>query len=398
MTWYNPASWFNGTEKLNPAQQIISIEEGSHINSTASVAYGKAFERLESVNRGVNMIVNACASLDYDVKNKVAEATYPGMRMKTLLSLLNNKPNPYQSIQDFRSSIFTDFLLEGNAFIYYDGAYLYHLPATSMVVHPDEKTFIKGFSYNGITDFTAQEVTYFKDLSNNSIYRGTSRLIAADRNIRILYKMQDYQETFFDNGAVPGFVLSTDNTLSQVAKDKTINNWITKYSPKSGAKKPMIVDSGLKPIQLFNSSFKEMDFDTSVKSLNVKILETLGVPPVLLDGGNQANISPNLRLFYLETVMPIVRKYVSAMEYLTGYNIEAITTSVSALQPELKDLAAYHVGLVNAGIIKPNESREELRYDKDTDPESDKLRIPANIAGSAVQPNIGGAPKKPTEE
>ena len=86
------------------------------------------------------------------------------------------------------------------------------------------------------------------------------------------------------------------------------------------------------------------------------------------------------------------------MEMLTGYDIEAVTANVSALQPELKELAAYHVGLVNGGILKPNESRVELRYDKDTDPESDKLRIPANIAGSAVQPNIGGAPKKPVND
>lgn len=207
--------------------------------------------------------------------------------------------------------------------------------------------------------------------------------------------MLEFQDNFFENGAIPGFVLGTDNTLSQVAKDKTIANWMSKYSVKNGAKKPMIVDSGLKPMQLFTTSFKELDFDTSISSINVKILETIGVPPVLLDGGNQANISPNLRLFYLETVLPIVRKYISGIELLTGYDIEAVTSNVSALQPDLKDIAAYHVGLVNGGILTANEARTELRYEKDKDPESDKLRVPANIAGSAVQPNIGGAPKKP---
>jgi hypothetical protein len=139
-----------------------------------------------------------------------------------------------------------------------------------------------------------------------------------------------------------------------------------------------------------------MDFDISIQRHNVKILETIGVPPVLLDGGNQANISPNLRLFYLETVLPIVRKFTSAMELMTGYNIDTVTSNVSALQPDIKDIAAYHVGLVNGGIITANEARDELRYQKDKDPESDKLRVPANIAGSATQPNSGGAPKKPT--
>jgi phage portal protein BeeE len=93
--------------------------------------------------------------------------------------------------------------------------------------------------------------------------------------------------------------------------------------------------------------------------------------------------------------MPIVTKYVSALERYFGYDVQAITSSVSALQPELKDVAAYHSTLVNAGIISPNEAREELRYTPK--PGSDDLRIPANIAGSASNPSVGGAPKQPTQ-
>jgi HK97 family phage portal protein len=390
MSW-----WTNLREKFNPAQEVIAQQEGSDISTTAKVNYRVAFDKLESINRGVNMVIGACSSLDYDVKEKVSDGSYPGIRTKSVISLLNSRPNPWQSVQEFRTNLFTDFLLEGNAFIYYDGAFIYHLPAVNVVIQPDEKTFIRGFTYNGNVDFKPNEVTYFKDISGTSIYRGTSRLQAADRNINILFKMQAFQENFFKNGAVPGFILGTENTLSQVSKDKTVANWMAKYNPENGGKKPMIVDSGLKPMQLFTTSFKEMDFDASIASINVKILETIGVPPVLLDGGNQANISPNLRLFYLETVLPIVRKYISAMEFLTGYNIEAVTSNVSALQPDLKDIAAYHVGLVNGGIITADEARIELRYPPMKTDGSDELRVPANIAGSAVQPNIGGAPKKP---
>lgn len=404
MAWYNPMDWFEKKqsvsdliEKENPAQGWIFNQNGSNIGSNAPIAYNLSFEKLEAVNRGVSLIVNACGSLDYDIKNKVGDGRQSGVRAKSLHALMNICPNPYQSVQEFRQSIFTDFLLEGNAFIYYDGVYLYHLPANYVQIHPDPKTYIEYYSYNNNTRFTPEEVIHFRDLAGRSIYRGTSRLQAATRNINILYSMQQFQESFFLNGAVPGFALATENTLSQVAKDKTLANWMAKYSPTNGARKPIIIDSGLKPVQLFTTSFKEMDFEASVASHNVKILETLGVPPVLLDGGNQANISPNLRLFYLETVMPIVRKYVSAMEAFSGYDVEAITATVSALQPDIKDIAAYNVGLVNGGIITPNEAREELRFPKDKDPESDKLRIPANIAGSAAQPNEGGAPKKPTD-
>ena len=394
MAWYNNVGgWFK--EKLNPAQGIIYTEQGIIVGTNALVSYKLAFKNLETVNRGTNLIVSSCSSLDFDIKDKITDAAI-GMRQKTLYNLLNNKPNPYQSAQDFRSNIFTDFIIEGNIFIYFDGAYLYHLPAVNVQIYPDDKTYVKNYKYNNMTEFKASEIIHIKDINSESIYRGASRLESAYRSIQILYKMHAFQETFFENGAIPGIVLTSDNTLSAMAKEKTILNWITKYNPKNGAKRPMILDSGLKPTNLLNTSFQDMDFDNSIKSHDIKILKALGVPSILLDGGNNANISPNLRLFYLETVMPIIRKYTSAMERFFGYDIDAVTSNVSSLQPDLMDIASYHTTLVNGGIITPNEARIELRYD--TIAGNDELRIPANIAGSAVDPSLGGAPKKPVDK
>ena len=391
MAWYNKAAnWVR--EKLNPAQEIILGQEGVNIGSTSKYSYLTAFNDLEVVNRGTNMIVSACSSLDYDVKDKKTDGVVGAVRQKTLYNLLNYAPNPYQSTQDFRVNIFTDFLIEGNIFIYYDGVYLYHLPAASVTIDPDAKTYIKKYTYNNMTDFSPDEIIHIKDLSSTSIYRGASRLSAADRNIKILQKMQSFQEQFFDNGAVSSLIITTENTLSEVAKEKTIQRWMQKYSAKNGAKKPMILDSGLKPYGSIVDSFKEMDFDVSIKTHDDKILKALGVPPILLDGGNNANISPNLRLFYLETIIPIVSKLTSGVERYFGYDISPVTSTVSALQPDLKDVANYHSTLVNAGIITPNEAREELRFAKIAG--QDQLREPKNISGSAVNPSEGGAPKK----
>lgn len=386
MDW-NPLNWF---QKANPAQELIAREAGSVVSSDQLITWPQAFEKLESVNRGTNMIVSACASLDYDIKDKAVEGVASNMRQKQIDKLLNFRPNPYQSVQTFRTNIFTDFILEGNIFMYWDGVYLYHLPAAMVEIIPDPKSYIKEYVYNRTTSFTPDEVIHIQDLASDKQYRGTSRLQAASRSINIVYKMQKVQEDFFENGAMPGFVLETENTLSQVAKDRTIENWRSKYSAKNGAKKPMIIDSGLKLKPLSDMNFKDMDFDVSIVRHDEKILSALGVPPLLLNGGNNANIAPNLRLMYLETVMPIVRKYISALERYFGYDLEAITSSVTALQPDLKDIASYHSTLVNAGIITPNEARKELRYPSITG--QDEVRIPANIAGSAANPSQGGKP------
>lgn len=394
MSWIQKSQdWFR--EKLNPAQTRIAEGEGTQVGTTAKLNYTQAFKKLEAVNRPVNMLVSACASLDYDIKDKVHDGISAGMRQKQLNTLLNFRPNPYQSAQDFRNAVFTDYILEGNAFIHFDGTFMYHLPADSVEILTDAKTFIRGYRYNGAVDFKENEVFYFRDVSSESIYRGASRLQSAERSVNILYSMQQFQEQFFDNGAIFGMVLTTENTLSQIAKEKTITYWLQRYSSKAGGKRPVILDSGLKPQQLAQTSFKDMDFDQSIKTHDEKIMRAIGVPPILLEGGNNANISPNLRLFYLETVLPINRKFISAVERYFGYDVEAITSSVSALQPELKDIAQYHSTLVNAGIISANEARTELRYEAKAG--NDDLRIPANIAGSAANPSTGGRPASARE-
>ncbi len=382
--------------KENPAQSRIAQYEGSAVYTDESPTYAQAFDKLETVSRGSSLIIRGCSGLDFDVKDKVSEGLVPNMRQKQLVTLLNFRPNPYQSTQEFRTHIFTDFILEGNIFIYFDGKFMWHLPASKMEVNPDSKTFVAGYKYNGETPFKPEEIIHIKDISSSSIYRGSSRLASAERSIKTLWKMQQFQDQFFDNGAVAGIVIETDNTLSSIAKEKTINYWIQKYSVKNGARKPMILDSGLKLKSIGSVDFQDMDFDNSIKTHDTKILKALGVPPILLDGGNNANISPNLRLFYLETVAPIVRALGSAFERYFGYDVEVVTADVSALQPDIKDIAQYHTTLVNGGIETPAEAREFLRLEPKED--TDKIRVPANIAGSATNPGEGGAPPKPKTE
>jgi phage portal protein BeeE len=110
------------------------------------------------------MIVKAACSLDYDIKDKVVEGVKGDMRQKTLHKILNFRPNPFQSIQDFRQAIFTDFILEGNVFIYFDGAFFYHLPAQHVTIKSDPITFVAGYEYDGRTPFKPEEVLHFKDL------------------------------------------------------------------------------------------------------------------------------------------------------------------------------------------------------------------------------------------
>jgi len=387
-------------EKLNPAQEEI-VQDYGETHSPAAKYYTNqdAYEKLEVVNRGVNLLVDSTAGMKLDVGEILEYSNTPNrIRKKKIDSLLNFRPNPYYNADVFKRNIFIDLILEGDAFIYWDGAHLYHLPALKVEIIADKKTYIKEYIYGDI-HYKPNEVIHIRENASKSIYTGTSRMDAAIKSMELLLTMQEYQQNFFDNSAIPGLVMTTPNPLSDRVKTRIINQWMARYNAKAGGKKPMIIDGDFKLESLSKYNFTELDFNESIITQESKILKALGVPPMLLDSGNNANISPNIRMFYVATVLPLMDKLVQALEFYFGYDMKPVTQDVLALRPELKELANYHTSLVNAGIFTRNESREELRKEKLENHEfADDIVLPANVAGSAQDAAQGGKPPKPKEE
>jgi HK97 family phage portal protein len=400
MAWYDRFIGASKEEKLNPAQFVISRNEGMSIDTREVVTnYRNAYEQLEIVNRAVNMIVDDVSEIPFRVDEKITGTTgvKKNVRKSKVNILLNIEPNPFQDISSFKRNLIIDLLIDGNIFVYFDGAHLYHLPADKVTIHSDEKQYVSHYTFENSVDYSVDEIIHVKENSFNSIYRGVPRLKPAYRTMQLLGNMRAFQDNFFKNGAVPGLVLKSPNTLSEKIKERMLQAWTMRYNPTTGGRRPLILDGGLEVSTLTNINFKELDFQTSITANEKIILEAMGIPPILLDGGNNANIRPNHRLYYLETILPIVKKLGCAMERYFGFSLSEDVTDIPALQPELRDQAAYYATLVNTGIISPNEARVALG--KEPVDGFDDPRVPANIAGSAVNPEEGGRPEEsPTIE
>ena len=396
MAWYNNIFGRKpeAEEKLNPAQPYFDGKIESSREPTES--FENAYEDLEIVNRGVNMIVDDAAEINIKVGVQLPTSSIvKGIKKSRVDLLLNKEPNLFQDISTFRRNLLIDFLIDGNIFIYYDGAHLYHLPANKMQIHSSETTYIEKYTYNQQVTYTAREIIHIKDNSFHSIYRGVSRLKPALRTMVLMKRMRQFQDNFFKNGAVPGLVLKSPNTLSEKIKERMIQSWSARYKPDAGGRRPLILDGGIEIDEISNVNFKELDFQQAIEENEKIILKALGVPPILLDSGNNANLRPNMRLYYLETILPIVRKINFALERFFGFELVEEASNIPALQPELRDQASYYQALVNTGIISPNEAREALNMEPIEG--YDELRVPANIAGSAANPSEGGRPVEEEE-
>ena len=267
-----------------------------------------------------------------------------------------------------------------------------------MSIESSESTYVEKYTFSQSIDYSPKEIIHIKENSFYSIYRGVPRLSPALRTMQLIGSMRKFQDNFFKNGAVPGLVLKSPNTLSEKIKERMIQSWSVRYRPEGGGRRPLILDGGIEVDSLSNTNFRDLDFQNSISENEKIILNALGVPPILLDSGNNANIRPNLRLYYLETILPIVRKINFGFERFFGFEIKEDITDIPALQPELRDQASYYATLVNTGIMSPNEAREALRLESIDG--FDTPRIPANIAGSSANPEEGGRPTEapPSEE
>lgn len=382
-------------------QPLIQEDEGKNRSSEKfKFFFDKSYDHIEVVRRGVDLIVDAASEIDVNITSSLpGNPVHSGtgrVRQKTLLGKLNFRPNENEDISSYRRELFMDFLLTGNIYQYWDGQNLYHLPSKQIEIYTDKKRKVSHYMMNGKVKFMPWEIIHTKDNAGDTIYEGKSRLLSTKESIVILRKMLKFQETFFENGAVPGLVIQTPNILGDKIKQKLLASWKARYNPESGGKSPMILDGDLKVNPLSQTKFSELDFEDSVRSHELKVLKALGVPPILLDSGNNANIRPNIQLFYEATVLPIVAKLISSYERFFAYDMEPDVAKVRALRPELREAAQYYQGLVNTGIMTINEARAELRLDLSDEEHADELRIPANIAGSAADPSEGGRP--PGEE
>ena len=201
MAWYNnifSREQLEEEEKLNPAQVIISRDEGFSIGTSENyVNYANAYEEIEVVNRAVNMIVDDVAEIPVDVGAKLSlDPVIKNIRKSRVDILLNREPNPFQDVNSFKRNLIIDLLIDGNIFVYFDGVHLYQLPARNVDIDTHEKNFVSRYVYQGKLDYSPEEVIHVKENSFNSIYRGVPRLKPAWRTMQLLGSMRKFQDTF----------------------------------------------------------------------------------------------------------------------------------------------------------------------------------------------------------
>ena len=108
MAWYDRFIGRSEEVKENPAQYVISRDQGMTVDSRERIhTYRNAYEQLEVVNRAVNMIVDDAAEVPYDVGQKIlgVNPIKKEIRRTRVDLLLNKEPNPFQDVSTFKRNL-----------------------------------------------------------------------------------------------------------------------------------------------------------------------------------------------------------------------------------------------------------------------------------------------------
>lgn len=328
--------------------------------------------QLSSVWACVKILSESIASLpikswevDKDGKKTPAPDYY-------LYNVLNGKPNPWQTRQEFFETMMLQLFLHGNAYAAITrngrGEVLSLLP---LMAEQMKVELIKGdivYTYsdgNTIKVYAQNSIWHLKLLGNGVV--GLSTLGYARNTVGIGLAAEQTVTKIYQSGGKPSGLLTIDNALTPEQKAVVRKNFndITE-SPEQG--RLFVLEAGFK-FQPVSLSPEDIELLASRRYQVEDIARFFGVPSVLINdtSGSTAwgsGISQIVEGFYKFTLRPNIERIESSIkawlmtrEESRRYEIEFDFSSL--LRPSYAERVEAAVKAVQGGLLAPNEFRKD---------------------------------------
>jgi len=242
------------------------------------------------------------------------------------LRKLFKNPNPVMATDDFLEAIAVFYNLYNEVIIIKTMNTIGQLSGTQLPselwpMNPKKFSCIKTTDNNYIWQcngrtFTSNEIIY---IGKFNPYSDTGRPFSAtdpiQNDLDIDYQRLAYNANFFKNGGKPGYIMTTDQKLTNEARTQLHSDWIKNYKGVSKAGKLAIFDQGLKFEDTGGVSHSDMQFQEQRVSDKETILGIFRVPKVILsmtDNIQYATFQGQMKAFWLYTLHPQLKRISNA--------------------------------------------------------------------------------------
>lgn len=241
----------------------------------------------------------------------------------------------------------------------------------------DDPTCIESYHYINTISGNKIDVTYmpediihFKKPNPVNPFRGLGVVEALADTIDLDNLTTDTTLSFFKNGAINNFVLSTEAKITDEQLRRLRGELKASYGGSSNAYKTMILGGGLKPVDISYSN-KDQEFLGQLEWYRDKIMYGFGNTKAsmgMIDDVNRASHESSIIEWKRNTIRPDIESIVGALnEFLVPeFGANLVLGFCDPVPEDRGDDLDEAERLYKNGIIMRSEARELLGYEVDT--------------------------------
>ena len=321
-----------------------------------------AYQKVDLVFSCISYTAKAIAQVPLLVVKKSKNDKFDPVSESDEWQTLIDHPNYMTSKVQFVTSIISHLLLDGCVAIIPFPPSFSSSPDSLWVVpwkYCDYKTDKNGHltkwvyrpkGYEGPSyDLAIHELFQVKFWNPDNPVEGQAPLKAGRLPVLELYKSSDYNQRFFDQGAIPGGVLSTPQPLKQADVDMVKTQWKEKHQGYMKSWEPAVLHRDLKWLPT-GISQRDMDFVNLRTKSSESIMQIFGMKKVIMgitESLNYATGREQRKEWWNGTCLPLMRLVCDALTYglfqqstrrpigkLGNYRIQFDISSIEALHED----------------------------------------------------------------
>lgn len=344
---------FNGAE----------TESGSVVNPKTAMS-------VSAIYACVGLIAETIGQLPIRVKKTRKEGGSESAENLPIYRLLSQRPNEWQTSQEFREMLTQHLCLTGNcyALIIRD---MKGEPRELLPLTPEQVTVEQDQHWNVIYKvwlnnheqriYTQRDIFHLKYRTLDG-YRGISPIGWQRETVGNAIATSSYSSRLYRNGGRPSGVVSLDGTLSEPALKRFRESWEANYSG-SNAYKTAILESGAKysPISM---SMEDMQF-IQTRSFSVEEVARIYRVPLHMIQSTEKTTSWGSGIeqmsigFVQMSLLPWIKRWENCIQkYLINDNKVYVKLAVEGLmRGDMTSRYTAYQTAVNSGFMSPNEVR-----------------------------------------
>lgn len=354
-----------------------------------------------AVQCAVRVISETIGMLPFPLYERMGEDGKKKARGHAVWKVINGRPNPWMTAQEFRETLTAQMLLYGDGFGLKNragGALREIYPLHPNRVRVERKKDFSAAYHVTMADGGTQElgpdrILHIRDLSLDG-HRGLSRVRQCRDAIGLSKATELFGSQFFANSGRPGGILTTDQVMGPDAVKAIRESWAL---ANSGDRKmgTAVLDGGFKWISVTQTAEEAQNIETR-KFQVTEIARIFRLPPHKigdLEKASFSNIEQQDLDFYKSSMLPWASRWENAVDtqLLEGTDQEkfyAKLNMTALLRGDSTARSNFYQKMVQAKIM----TRNEVRILEDLDPVEggDVFENPAITPGEGGNQNAGG--------